>query len=275
MLGDAHKLAMMATMKIYLRVLFLSVLFTGLSPHSVAASYAALVKLTLSAPVVTKVMVHKQRQPPKEQRSTTPGLIKLIIEADVMAVLKAPDLVPGRITYLWEGPAAANGKVPNYKKQVFMAYLMPDITADTSYKLLNLSAQQPWTDQDEQTLRAIIKEFATDPVASLRRVTGVRNGFINTNEDGNPSDTYFTVQTASGELISLILQGEKVLISNSDSIAEGVPVLPRTLPWFQLACGLPESLPDSALEDQPSPDDATHLRDTYAKILKYLGACDQ
>ncbi len=266
----------MATVKRYLSVVFLSLtVLAGIisSDKASANGYAMLAKAALEAPVVAKIVVIKQKQPPKEQRSIVPGQTRLIIEADVLVVLKAPDLVPSRITYMWEGPLNPSGKQPNFKKLPFIVFLFPDSDRDVNYRLASESAQQSWSDPDEQTLRQIIKEAATNPTVAARMISSVRSGLVDTSEDASDIIN-FIVDAKSGNSAVLSLQGDKILFTNSDGIADGLPIQPRTLTWYQLACGLPASLPDQVIEDQENPDDANKLRGAYAKIHQQLGACE-
>ncbi len=266
----------MATVKSYLGVVFLSLtalVTSSFNGKAVASGYSVLAKAALAAPIVAKIVVHTQRQPPKELRSAVPGRIRLIMEADVVAVLKAPDLVPGRITYLWEGPLSAQGKQPKFKKQTFTLFLLPGSDGDNSYRLATQNAQQPWSDADEQTLRQIIKEAAADPAGAARIITNVRSGLIDDSEE-TAGSINFILDTQSGNPIALSLRDNTVLVSSSDGIADGVPVQPRTLTWYQLACGLPAALPDQVMADQDKPDDAAKLRAAYAKIVQLLGPCE-
>ena len=116
------------------------------------------------------------------------------------------------------------------------------------------------------------------PIYAPPAITGIGNAFHVPGALPGEGETQVFLQTADARPVSLSIlrrPGEQPRwsVSLGEIVEEGGGPPPRdTLLWYRLACALPRSLPDTAI-DQLSPDDAARAREEYDVVLTALGAC--
>jgi hypothetical protein len=198
----------------------------------------------------------------------------MLVTVDVQAVLKAPDPVPARLTYLWQGPADARGRAPDLRKQSLLLFLQAVSGFDGQYRLVGSTPQLPATPAAEATLRAIASE-TQDRRAATMSLTAVR-GAIDLGDDSGPT-VGFVIDQQRAPAITVLSSDSGVRISWSDTDMETPPVQRNSLVWYHLACTLPRDLPADVIADYASGEDSgarrAAVRAAWARLLSQLGPC--
>jgi hypothetical protein len=266
-----------------------------------ALSYSDTADLALAAPVVAHVRLAQAIALKKEQAAgVRPGWFRYYVEADTVALIRAPRPLPARVNYVVDLPAAANGKAPRIAKGSEYLVLAAPAGADGgslsapagadrgslsapagadsgSLRLVAPDAQLPFSPGQEGRLRAILQEAgsATPPP----RITGVGRAFHVRGSLPGESETQIFLQTADGRPVSLSVlrrPGETARWSVALSeIVDEAAAAPRrdTLLWYRLACGLPRSIPPASLAEDSGDEDKAAIRADYRLVLDSLGPC--
>jgi hypothetical protein len=242
------------------------------------ASYARLARAYLSESFVAYVTVRGSKKLPKTIAPALPGRAKFLVEADVIRVLKAPGVVNGRLTYVWEGPLDAKGKPPAFKKQDMLVFLRNLNDPAVPFQLAAPDKQVTWSAEAEGRLRAIAQEAQQ---ASLRTInlTGVQSAFTTEADTPYARLTQFLFASRDGQLIGVTVRvkpdGTGDVISSSEEIlGGGMRLQANTLMWYHLACTTPASLPADVLSDQPTDDERDIVVKDYATFRQALGGCN-
>jgi hypothetical protein len=242
------------------------------------ASYARLARAYLSESFVAYVTVRGSKKLPKTIAPALPGRARFLVEADVIRVLKAPGVVNGRLTYVWEGPLDAKGKPPAFKKQDMLVFLRSLNDPAVPFQLAAPDKQFPWSAEAEGRLRAIAQEAQQ---ASLRTInlTGVQSAFTTEADTPYARLTQFLFASRDGQLIGVTVRvkpdGTGDVISSSEEIlGGGMRLQANTLMWYHLACTTPVSLPADVLSDQPTDEERDVVVKDYATFRQALGGCN-
>ena len=240
-------------------------------------SYAQLARLYLASPIVLRAQVKSEAKLSKKTLAAMeplpPQQGRLMLGVEIQSVLKAPQALPAQMSFLWQGPLDANGKLPKLRKSSRLFFLMP---TGPSVTLVEVGAAPLWSSADEETLRAIGRE-ASDPVAVGLAPGALRLATV-TPADGDRSSPFvhFLFETRGGSNLVAILEradGRWLLrTTTSDLDQDARPVPPNSLLWYHLACGLPAAPPDP-VSRQASAEDAALAREAWAGMLADLGPC--
>ena len=248
-----------------------------LAAPRVVEGFADLADLTLASPVILQATVAKADRIPAKQ---APGLganrARFLIEADVTALLRSPDAVPGHILYLWDTPLDARGKAPKLKKTPVLAFLTAG-DRPGEYRLVNAQGQIAPTPAALAAVRAVLADSLRPDLMSLR-ITGVTSAFHVPGSIPGEAESQIFLSTADKRPISLVVlsrpgQSRTYSVATGDVIDEAAKaVKPNTLLWYQLACRLPRTLPDAATSEL---DDSARaaVREDYQFVLGALGPC--
>jgi hypothetical protein len=241
-------------------------------------AYADLADLGLAAPVVAHVRVGKAVALKGAQaQGVAPDLARFYVEAETISLLRADRGIAERVRYLVDLPRNAEGRAPKLRKgsqYILFAQTVPGRLGEL--RLVAPDGQMPWSAEQVETLRAILREASSPSPAP--RVTGVGRAFYVPGSLPGESETQIFLQTADGHPVSLnVLRrpGEtprwSVALSEivDDSAA---PPRPQSLLWYRLACSLPATLPQQSLAEAESPDS---IRADYKLILDGLGRCER
>ena len=240
-------------------------------------TYADLADLALAAPVVAHLRVRDADRLPAELAPTTPpGHRRFLIEADVVALIRAPGLVSDRLSYVVDLPNDRDGRParPRRRDEVLvLARLAPNRPGEL--QLIAPDAHIPYSAATADRLREILRE-AVAPDAPPQ-VTGVGRAFHVPGSLPGESETQIFLQTADNRPISLIVlrrPGEQPRwsVALGEIVDEAArPPAPNSLLWYRLACGLPRALPRQSLEADR--DQARAIAADYRLVLEALGRC--
>jgi hypothetical protein len=249
-----------------------------LPPGTVLAgqTYADLVDLALSSPVVARGVIHRQtRLKPEESPGLQPGFVRLYIEADTAALLVGPDLGES-LRFLADVPLDEKGKVPKLIKSQVLLFgnVVPNRPGEL--KLTAADTMFAWTPQLEARTRHILTDLIAPDAPPA--ITGLREALHVPGNLTGEGETQFFLTTANGKPVSISVirrpgEPNRWGVSFSEIVDQSArPPVPDTLPWYRLACALPRSVPDRAQISSSDADKAIASED-YAFMLRALGPC--
>lgn len=239
-------------------------------PVRAEPGYVDLVDLTIAAPVIVQATVARaERLSDRDSPGLARGYARLLVTAAVDAAIVAPAAIPAQLSWLWDAPLDARGKLAKRKNMPVLAWLSTP-TPDGKTRLLAPDAQQPWTPALDAQVRAIATEVKSREAPVI---TGVTNGFRADGTVAGESESQFFLSAADGGGATMVVttrpgSPRRVALSRGDVIDESAaPVRPGTLLWYRLACGLPAKLPAAAGASDPA------LAADWAAAITSLGPC--
>ncbi|MBX3594656.1 MAG: hypothetical protein KF783_09305 [Sphingomonas sp.] len=211
-----------------------------------------------------------------EAANVAPGRVRFYVEADVLALIRAPDALATRVGYVVDVPLDPRGRVPKLNKRRVLVFARPVPGRAGMLQLTGLDAQRDWSAELDAMVRRITREVVAPDAPPA--ITGLGNAFHVPGTLPGEGETQIFVQTATGAPISLSIlrrPGEQrrwaVALGEIVDDAAGPP--PRdTLLWYRLACGLPRALPAASLAAE-DPANAATAREDYQFVLDQLGPC--
>lgn len=249
-----------------------------IATESNGPSYAQLMRLALEGEIVLDATIRSAaRIPPAEATGLAPGHVRFYVTADVGALVRANGPLPARVGYLVDVPFDPRGRAPNLKRQRVIAFARGVAGRPDQVQLITPDAQFSWSQALDQRVRGVVRE-ALEPNAPPV-VTGIGNAFHVPGTLPGEGETQIFLKTANGNPVSLLIlrrpgEEKRWALSLGDIIDEAGGAPQRdTLAWYRLACGLPATLPETALQSQEG-DNAAIAREDYDFVREQLGRCD-
>ena len=247
-------------------------------PPAAAPTYADLADLALSAPVAAHVRVAKASAlKVQTARDVAPNLARFVVDAQVVSLIRAPESVPARITYVVDLPRDAKGRAPKLKKGTeFLVLAAPVAGRSGEIRLAAPDAQVAYAPDRADTVRAILREAASREAPP--RISGIGRAFHVPGAIPGESETQIFLLTADNRPVSLSVlrrPGETPLwsVALSEIVDDSAaPPARDTLLWYRLACTLPSALPGRSLAEADAAG-AAAIRADYRLILERLGPC--
>jgi hypothetical protein len=206
-----------------------------------------------------------------------PGVTRYFIEADIVALIRAPRDLPGRVRYLADLPAPAQGRPQRLRSKSEHLILAAPVTGrPQELRLTAPDAQLPWSQAEEDRLRALLSEATKTDAPPA--VTGIGRAFHGPGNLPGESETQLFLLTADGRPISINVlrrpgQQPRWAVALGEIVDEAAePPRPGSLLWYRLACSLPAQLPQSSLAGE-DPESAAAARADYALVIDGLGRC--
>ena len=234
-----------------------------------------LADLALAAPVVLTGHVRSADRLGRRDAPDVPaGQVRVLVEADLSAVLKAPGVLPARAAWLWQGLAGDRNRPPFAKAQPVLVFARPlegggrpEVQA---LALVSPHGQQPWSADAEAAVRAVLSENLK-PGGRARMVTAVTDAARVEGTVAGASESQFFLATDIGQPMALVVRrapgaSPQVLVASGELVDRAAPVARETLTWRALACGLPARLPGALSGD-------AGLAADYALAKQSIGAC--
>jgi hypothetical protein len=249
-----------------------------IATESSGPPYAQLARLALDGDIVLDATIRSAaRIPPAEAVGLAPGHVRFYVTADVGALIRANGPLPARVGYLVDVPFDPRGRAPNLKRQRVVAFARAVAGRPDQVQLLTPDAQFPWTPALDQRVRGVVRDVIAPDAPPA--VTGIGNAFHVPGTLPGEGETQIFLKTANGNPVSLLIlrrpgEEKRWALSLGDIIDEAGGAPQRdTLAWYRLACGLPETLPDTSLQSQDE-ENATIAREDYGFVRQQLGRCD-
>ena len=241
-------------------------------------TYADLADLALAAPVAAQVRIAQAvAVKPERAPGLKPGMARFYVQAGLVSLIRSPQSLPARLSYLVDLPRDAKGKAPRLRKGSELLILAAPVAGRPGeLRLAAPDAQIPFTAERAATLRSIIREASS--ASPPPRIAGIGRAFHVPGAIRGESETQIFLQTAGGTPVSLTVlrrPGETplwaVALSEIVDEAAGAPA-PGTLLWYRLACGLPRALPRQSLAEADA-DAAAAIQADYRHVIEQLGPC--
>lgn len=241
-------------------------------------TYADLADLALTAPVAAHVRVRKaDALSDREAIGVPAGLRRLLIEADIVALIRGAGGLPSRVSYLVDMPANARGRAPRIRRGAeYLVLATPVPGRPGELRLVARDGQFAYSAEAAATLRTMLRESAA--ANAPPRISGIGRAFHVRGSLPGESETQFFLQTADNRPISLSVlrrPGEQPRWSAAlgEMVDEAAQTPQRdTLLWYRLACTLPPALPAQSLSEA-APEEAQAIRADYRLVIEALGPC--
>jgi hypothetical protein len=247
------------------------------APAAPAPTYADLADLALAAPVAAQLRVAEAvAVKPERAPGLRPGFTRFFVEADLVSLIRAPQSLPTRLSYLVDLPRDSKGKAVKPRKGSELLVLAAPVAGRPGeLRLIAPDAQIPATAERAATLRAIVREASS--ASPPPRIAGIGRAFHVPGAIRGESETQLFLQTAGGTPVSLTVlrrpgQTAQWAVALSEIVDEAAaPPAPGTLLWYRLACGLPRTLPRQSLAE--AGEDSAAIEADYRFVLTQLGPC--
>ncbi|HYJ83937.1 MAG TPA: hypothetical protein VEW26_13985 [Allosphingosinicella sp.] len=247
------------------------------APAAAAPTYADLADLALAAPVAAQVRIADAVAVKAERApDLKPGLARFYVEAELVSLIRSPQSLPARLSYLVDLPLDSKGKASRLRKGgEFLLLAAPVQGRPGELRLVAPDAQIPFTPERAATLRSIVREASS--ASPPPRIAGIGRAFHVPGAIRGESETQLFLQTAEGAPVSLTVlrrpgQTPQWAVALSEIVDEAAePPAPGTLLWYRLACGLPRALPRQSLVD--AGENRAAIEADYRLVLERLGPC--
>ena len=242
-------------------------------------SYADIADLVVISPLIVDASVKKATKIPAKQAIGVPAnLQRMLIEADVSALVRGNDGVAGQVRFLLDVPKDAKGKIPKLKKQRYFLLGRKAAGSPGTIRLSRPDAIVEWSASNDAMLRAITKEAVV--IDAPQPIVDVTSAFHSPGTIIGEGETQIFVEAKGNQIYSLSVFSQpgapkRWAVSTGEVIDEsaGAPAK-NTLLWYRLACGLPQTL-DAKLVESPEADSAAKAQADYRFIVASLGPCDR
>jgi hypothetical protein len=263
---------------------FFAILLLGalIPPTAVSANpgRADLVSLTTEAPIIVRAEITKaSRLSEKLSPGLAPGFRRFLISAQISNVLIAPGFVPRTIEYLVDIGTGPRGKTPKLKGLPVLLFLAPG-NREAQFQLVRPWAQVDWNAERDAYVRAVAAEAVAAPQIRDMEISGLGQAFHVPGSLPGESESQIFIQTKAGDPMSLVIlsrpgQAKAFSVATGDIIDDAAAgVKDGSLLWYQLACGLPRSLPAGSTSTL-DPETAAAAKADYRFVLDSLGPCDR
>ena len=241
------------------------------------ASYADIADLVIISPLIVDATIRNLQKVAPEQAVGVPtNLQRMLIEADITALIRGQGGVTPRVRFLLDVPKDAKGKIPKLKKQ--RMFLLGSTVAGRpgEIRLSRPNALILWSAANDALLREITRQAVA--VAAPPKVTGIASAFYSAGTVIGEGETQVFVKTERGQPLSLSIlsrpgQEKRWAVSTAEVIDESATAPVRnTLLWYRLACGLPRALPLELVESTDS-ENAARAQADYKFVIDSLGPC--
>jgi hypothetical protein len=243
------------------------------------ASYADIADLVVISPLIVDVTVRNVRKLSAEQSADVPAsLERVLVEADVMALIRGEGGITPRVRFLLDVPKNAKGKIPKLQKQRIYLFVRQVTGRPGEVQLARPNALALFSTANDALVRAITKEAVQ--ANAPRRIASVSSAFHSAGTVLGEGETQIFLKTDNEQPLSLTIlsrpgQQKQWAVSTAEVIDASATAPQRfTLLWYRLACGLPRSLPSDRVEGASNADTARAQAD-YKFVIESLGPCER
>ena len=250
---------------------------SSLAVQADSASYADVADLVVISPLILDANIKNLRKIPPEQAVGVPeNLQRMLIEADILALIRGQGSVNPRARFLLDVPKDAKGKIPKLKKQRLFLLGSPVAGRPGEIRLSRPDALVQWSPANDILVRTITKEAVQ--LDAPAKIAGITSAFYSAGTVIGEGETQIFLKTVKDQPLSLSVlsrPGEMKLwaVSTAEVIDESATAPAKfTLLWYRLACELPRSIAPDMVETADSGDMARVQAD-YNYILDSIGPC--
>lgn len=249
----------------------------ALAIEAETASYSDVADLVVISPLIIDVTVRKAAKVAPEQAIGVPtSLQRMLIEADVMALIRGEGGIADRVRFVLDVPKDAKGKVPKLKKQRLFLFGSPVAGRTGEIRLSRPNALANFSPTNDAVVRRITQEAVLRDAP--QRIIGVTSAFHSPGTVLGEGETQIFLKTEKDQPVSLTVlsrpnEQKQWAVSTAEVIDSSATAPERfTLLWYRLACGLPRSLPTDRIETTGD-QNAARAQADYKFIIDALGPC--
>lgn len=241
-------------------------------------SYADIADLTDSAQQVLRAEIRKLVAVDSERApGLRPGWGRFYVEAKTKALIFGSGVAGDKLQYLVDLKLDARGKPPAIKKKDVLLFARGQTGRPGEIQLVAPDGQLLWDPSVEQRTRAILTELHAE--GAPPRIKGVREAIHVPGNLAGEGETqlFLSTEDNSAAAITLTRQGAGAPPQWSVSFSEvatgdGRAPTRDTLPWYRLACFLPQHLPEGVNLSGGAAE--RHQADVdYGYVMSALGPC--
>jgi hypothetical protein len=254
-----------------------AVLPPSLAVQAEGAAYADIADLVTVSPLIVDATIRNLQKIAPEQAIGVPAdRQRMLIEADVTALIRGQGGITPRIRFLLDVPKDAKGKVPKLKKQRFFLLGSTVNGKPGEIRLSRPNALVHYSVTNDALVRNITKEAVL--IDAPPKITGVISAFYSAGTVLGEGETQVFLRTAKEQPLSLSIlsrpgQDKRWAVSTAEVIDESASAPAKfTLLWYRLACDLPRTLSSDLVEAADS-DNAARAQADYKFVLDSLGPC--
>lgn len=241
------------------------------------ASYADIADLAVISPLIIDTTIRNAQKIPADQAIGVPATLqRMLVEADVMALIRGDGGVASRVRFLLDVPKDTKGKTPKLKKQRLFLFGSAVPGRPGEIRLSRPNALVMHSASNDALVRAITKEAVQ--IDAPQRIASVVSAFHSRGTVLGEGETQIFLKTDKEQPLSLSIlsrpgQEKSWAVSTAEVIDESATAPAKfTLLWYRLACGLPRSLPSDRVE-AASDEDAARAQADYKFVIDALGPC--
>jgi hypothetical protein len=250
---------------------------SSLAVQADSASYADIADLVVISSLIVDANIRNLRKIPPEQSVGVPAnLQRMVVEADIVTLIRGQEGVAPRVRFLLDIPKDAKGKIPKLKKQ--RLFLLGSSVAGHpgEIRLSRPNALIQWSAANDILVRAITKEAVQ--IDAPEKITGITSAFYSAGTVIGEGETQIFLKTAKEQPLSLSVlsrpgEEKRWAVSTAEVIDESATAPTKfTLLWYRLACELPRSIAAEMVEAADS-EGAAKVQADYNYILDSIGPC--
>jgi hypothetical protein len=243
------------------------------------SSYADVADLVTISPLIVDAQIRKATKVPLEQAVGVPAnMQRMLIEADVLALLRGDGGFAGTARFLLDVPKDTKGKIPKLKKMRYFLLGSKVAGRPGTLKLSRPDALIEYSIGNDAMVRAVTKEAVM--IDSPQPIVGVTSAFHSPGTVIGEGETQIFVEAKGNQIYSLSVfsrpgAGKRYAVSTGEVIDESAAAPQKnSLLWYRLACGLPRTL-DTKLVETAEQENVGRAQADYKFVIDSLGACDR
>jgi hypothetical protein len=243
------------------------------------SSYADVADLVTISPLILDAQIKKITKVPADQAIGVPAnLQRLVIEADVLALLRGDGGFAGQARFLLDVPKDAKGKIPKLKKARYFLLGSKVTGKPGTIKLARPDALIEYSVANDALVRSVTREAVV--IDAPQPISGITSAFHSPGTVVGDGETQIFVETRSAQIYSLSVFSRPGLpkrwaVSTGEVIDESATAPTKaTLLWYRLACGLPRTL-DAKLVETAEEENVARAQADYRFVIDSLGGCDR
>ncbi len=249
----------------------------GYAVQAEGAAYADVADLVVVSSLIVDATIRKAVKVSPEQSVGVPAdRQRMLVEADVLALIRGQGGVTPRVKFLLDVPKDAKGKVPKLKKQRMFLLGSPVAGRPGEIRLSRPNALIQWSAANDTLVRAVTQEAVQ--IDAPKAITGISGAFYSAGTVLGEGETQVFLKTDKGQPMSVSIlsrpgQAKSWAVSTAEVIDASASAPARhTLLWYRLACGLPRDL-NAELVEAAESDNAARAQADYKFVIEALGPC--
>lgn len=239
-------------------------------------SYADIVDLADKAPLVANVRIRNIIALKPAQAGPTPaGHKRLFVEANVTGLIRGESGISPVVTYLYDAPLDARGKVAKLKKAQMILFARAG-GRPGEIQLVAPDSQISSTPAEVERVKTILSALVAPDAPP--RILDLGDAFHVAGTIAGEGETQIFLRTENGDPVSLSIlrrpgQAPRWAVALGEIVDEAArPPEPGSLLWYRLACSLPPTLPARSVRTL-TVQDAEAARADYQLVIRALGPC--